>query len=300
MQTNAILINKNNIQFIKKNINSLGISLDGVEEINDLTRMYQNGKGSFEDFSKGLKILRENEVKYGGLTVVTTKNINYLIQLIKWCTNNSFNTLALEPIFFNGKGKACRDLYVTAELYWEKMRNLLDWCIEFNKTKLPNQMIYIRDFETVAKKILLRQESEYMCANVPCGAGIKHLGLNYNGDVYICDSFCGNENYCIGNIQNIPIQEILKNPLIEIFKKRSKDNIRQCKICSNKNVCMHGCVAKEIFKSGDDSINRRNSYCYYYFSLADYMKKLLLIENLDPNLVIKYYERYSKEEKNEV
>lgn len=292
IQTNATLINEKNIEYIKNHMNSVGISIDGVGEINDLTRKYGNGAGSFSHLERGIDILNENDVNFGALSVVTMYNVEHLVELIKWCTNKHLRVLGLEPIFFNGRGSECRELAVPVELYRDKMSELLDYCIEYNKSVEDKDRIYIRDFETVAKKILINCESDFMCANVPCGAGTKHLGLNYNGDIYICDSFGGMSDYCIGNLTKESLKDVLSHPLISKFQKRSVEKIEDCKQCDVKQYCLNGCIAKTVLQSGKNDLNVKSKYCEYYYTIAKKIKYLLEEEQLDPHLLIFNFDRF--------
>ncbi|WP_295230461.1 radical SAM protein [uncultured Chryseobacterium sp.] len=76
LQTNGILINEDIVNSLEKHNVNIGISLDGKKEINDQHRVYHNGKGSYDDVIKGLKILLNNHhyKNYSGLLAVM--NIN--------------------------------------------------------------------------------------------------------------------------------------------------------------------------------------------------------------------------------
>ncbi|MDY4366490.1 radical SAM protein [Pectobacterium brasiliense] len=57
MQTNGTVINRDLIDLFLQKKFHVGISIDGPEKINDLSRVYENGSGSFKNSMKGLEKL---------------------------------------------------------------------------------------------------------------------------------------------------------------------------------------------------------------------------------------------------
>jgi hypothetical protein len=57
-------------QFLKKHNFMVGISLNGPKEIHNLYRRDRQGKGSFDQVMRGLKLLQEHKVKYNVLACV--------------------------------------------------------------------------------------------------------------------------------------------------------------------------------------------------------------------------------------
>lgn len=227
----------------------------------------------------------------GVLSVVTKKNIDHIIDMLVWCAKHNINSLGLEPLSLNGRGSECKDISLDATEYYEGMKKVLKWCIEHNMICSSNEKIYIRDFENVAIKVLNIQKSVYMCCNIPCGAGIRHISLNYDGKVYLCDSFNGDDKFCLGNIQEEKLINILNSSLVEEFKNRKIEDIKECAECSNKNICLHGCVAKEYYRNQVDYFIKRDYFCFYYYSLANDIKELLLEKKIDTKLIIRNYGR---------
>ena len=76
--TNASLVNKEIANFLKEYNIRTSVSLDGPKELNDVCRVYPDGRGAFNDIIKGLKLLvaAGNEVTV--LTTLTDKNFDLL------------------------------------------------------------------------------------------------------------------------------------------------------------------------------------------------------------------------------
>ena len=63
INTNMTLMNKKIAKFISKHDFDLDISIDGYKEAHNKTRIYHDGKGSFDDVIKGLEIYRKYNKK---------------------------------------------------------------------------------------------------------------------------------------------------------------------------------------------------------------------------------------------
>lgn len=60
INTNMTLMTEEIAQFMEKYKFKVFISIDGYKEFHDKTRVYKNGRGSFDDIIKGLNIFRKN------------------------------------------------------------------------------------------------------------------------------------------------------------------------------------------------------------------------------------------------
>lgn len=289
IQTNGTLISNSTIDFISENFTSVGLSLDGVGKINDKTRKYHNDRGSFQDISNGINMLAKHGIGYGILAVATRENIDHLVELVKWCSQHDIYSLGIEPLLFCGRGEMCRYLDVSAEEYWEGMRKLVDYLLIHNQNVPPDKRIYVRDFETVARKIL-GEPCTNMCSEIPCGAGVEHISLNYDGKVYICDSFTNIDDYCIGNITNQKLSNMLEASIIKKFANRNIEGIDKCRDCQMKRNCLFGCIGKTILgNSISFDLDAVSPLCYYYYSIAEYLEKILVEQKVDPTLLIKQH-----------
>ena len=94
--TNATLINNSIAKLIKKEGATISISLDGPKELNDLMRIFYDGKGSFESILKGINILKKGKIPFSISCTIGTHNIRYLDKVI-----NFFKNLGAEGIGFN-------------------------------------------------------------------------------------------------------------------------------------------------------------------------------------------------------
>lgn len=290
IQTNATLISDKNIDFIRDTFPNVGVSLDGYGDLHNITRMKVDGKGSFDEFVRGIGVLREHNVSYGGLIVVTKHNVDYICEIIDWSSRSGFHSLGIEMIFLGGRGALHSDLMVSPEKYWEAMKKAIDWLAEFNKDKSESERFYIRDFESVTDKIIYDGKG-HMCSNMPCGAGSRHISLNYDGDIYVCDCLDGEKEYVLGNIKQDTYADIMKSEIVHKFANRDQSILHECCECEYKKWCLNGCVARNIIYYGLEGYHKKNYLCYYYKNMTAYFYDLLVNKKLDPGLFKKYYQK---------
>ena len=90
IQTNGTLITNELLELIRETQDfQIGLSLDGPEEIHNKTRIYENGRGSFDDVMRGLNLIsREKKNRRAGvICVVSKQNINSHKELYNFFKN---------------------------------------------------------------------------------------------------------------------------------------------------------------------------------------------------------------------
>jgi sulfatase maturation enzyme AslB (radical SAM superfamily) len=70
LTTNGTLLTQEMIDFFRESDFIINISLDGNKEINDFSRVYRDGKGSFDNVYSNIQLLRKNNVVFACKTVV--------------------------------------------------------------------------------------------------------------------------------------------------------------------------------------------------------------------------------------
>lgn len=289
IQTNATLINSDWIEFFKENgITSIGVSLDGVEEVHDKYRKNAAGKGSFKDVVKGLKILQDAGISGGIICVITNENVNQMVEFIQWCKENNIKGVSYNPAFQNGYAEGNYGIAPKISDYWEQSKKLIDWLVENNRQCSPEDRMYEREIESITRNIISPSNKVYMCNSTPCGAGTRHLGLDVNGDVEVCDTLYGHKDYILGNIQKDKLDDIIKNPIIEKFSNRSQEKLSNCKSCNLKQWCSSGCPAGNIIHYGPDGINKSSYNCGFFKKIIPYLKEKFDSGEIDPELLCQY------------
>lgn len=75
-QTNATLINEDWCDFFKRWSVHVGVSVDGPRAIHDAQRVDRSGRGTFDRVMRGISRLRQHEVPFGVISVLTKESLN--------------------------------------------------------------------------------------------------------------------------------------------------------------------------------------------------------------------------------
>lgn len=234
---------------------------------------------------RGIDRLQEQGVGIGLISVITKKNMMNLIDLLELCKEKGIRAISFLPYFPSGYGAHKEDeLKTNNDIYWGQTRKVIDWLVNHNYNH-PSSMIYERELASIVKNILIPGNGCYMCASSPCGAGTQHVGLDVDGDIYVCDTFYGLSDYVIGNIGEECLDDILKNPLIEKFTHHSVHTVPKCSKCHINSYCYGGCVAHNVSFYGEDGWNRESHLCSWFMKTIPYLKEQFDKQRIDPTLL---------------
>jgi uncharacterized protein len=71
IQTNGTLVDDSWIRVLKEHQVHVGISVDGSPEVHNRLRVYHNGRGSYDDVVRGIRLLQSAGLRPGGLCVIS-------------------------------------------------------------------------------------------------------------------------------------------------------------------------------------------------------------------------------------
>lgn len=101
-QTNATLINEDWCDFFKRWSVHLGVSVDGPRAIHDSQRVDRAGRGTFDRVMRGISKLRQYEVPFGVISVLTKESLNAPDALWRFYRSNGITRVAFN--IDEGKG----------------------------------------------------------------------------------------------------------------------------------------------------------------------------------------------------
>lgn len=247
IQTNGTLINDEIAEFFKKNNVNVGISIDGPQFIQDASRHYLGGKGSFEQVMRGINILRKHDVHFGTISVLNGLNAKHMNETLDFFIENKIYGLSFSPIQKNGRGKDESNYYVDGDTIFEAYKVLFERILAHNKSHPRNEWISERVLSTFMKNIYLNQRL-FMCMNSPCGAGRKILGIDVHGILYACDNFTGDKDFIMGSLDKGHIKDqILNSPVRKKAESRCVEKQKRCKNCSWRGLCGGLCYSEEYY-----------------------------------------------------
>jgi uncharacterized protein len=278
IQTNGINISDNIefAQFFKDNNFLVGLSLDGIKDINDFFRVDATGEGSHGRILKTAKLFDKLKIDYNILTVITAQTAKHIEKIYNHYKSLGFLYLqfipCLEPL---DKTPFTENYSITPELYEKFLMNLFRlWYNDF----INNKYISIRFFDNIVR-IAAGYPSE-QCGTM--GFCVGQFVIEADGSVFPCDFYCV-DNWKTGNILEMSFEEIYNSPNMQKFRETScfsnysAEENEKCKSCKVYYLCRGGCRRDRDNKK--DGVAGKNIYCeslYNFYSYAEpYLKDVV-------------------------
>lgn len=266
MITNGWLLNDEMIQMAKDaNIQTIGISIDGLKETHDNIRR----TGSYEKDLGLMKKIRDAGMNACAVTTVHEGNIGELEGMYDEFEKAGVNVWQLQIALPMGNFAHHKDLYLKKG----RVSELIDFCYAKKDGSIAMCPADCIGYFT-AKERVLREEVYKISTNWQgCTAGKNTIGILCNGDIIGCTSIRGKE-YVEGNIRNTPLREIWESPTAFRWNRDLKKSDLKgfCHDCIYATKCLGGCTNTRYTYGGD--IHSENEYCAYNYDMKESVSEL--------------------------
>lgn len=246
MTTNGILLNDENIEKLKTaNMETISISIDGLEETHDL---FRGVVGSYKVIINNIKKLQKaNFVKHIQVTTVFHKeNINQLEKLYNVMVDlgiDSWRLVSMDPI---GRANENNNLLLDGK----EIKQLLDF-IKLKKNNKKLKLTY-----GCPGFLGLDYEKEVRKHYFYCRTGINIASILYNGDLFVCPNVPRIKRFIQGNIRVDNFKDVWDNKYIE-FRNKNRTICEECSKCICWDYCLGG-----AFHTWDFNNNKQNKCPY--------------------------------------
>jgi uncharacterized protein len=269
IQTNATLLEKEDVQFLVSRSVALGVSLDGhTPLVADKHRKNWAGDGTFRKVLKAVEMCRDYPL-FNVICTVTSQNVRSLVKIVEF-----FHEWGVENCLMNQVrctlegGRAAKPsdpemarmfikaLDRTFELYRETGRKLI-----------------IGNFANILLGIIAPTGRRLMCDISPCGGGRCFFAVSAEGDVYPCSEFIGLPGFKGGNLFEDELPAILASDPFKMVTGRKVENITPCSRCAIRHFCGAPCPAEAYQAHG--SMEGRGAFCEFYEHQVRYAMRLI-------------------------
>lgn len=269
VQTNGTLVDRFWALFFRRHNFSVGVSLDGPPNIHNVQRAMAGGRGnSFEAVMRGVQLLRENDVPFGVLIVVTRETVKLgADRMFEFLLDNKITDYAFlqERPNVLGVPDAAAAIRVTTREMSRYLQRMFDIWFEHD-----DPTIHVREFDSIIETLLGGSGSVCTLGGDCCG---NYLGVMPNGDVYHCDEFVPGRDYLLGNILQNAIGEILGAASLKTLKMRNHRRVLKCRQCPWYSSCRGGCPYVAYVRGTSNS--REASVCCGDPSLIEHIYQRL-------------------------
>ena len=249
MSTNGYLLTEKNINILEKcKLNRIQVTLDGMKEKNDKTRILKNGEGSFDVIVDNLKKLKTN------ITIHIRTNLNRENEVEFKELNNLVNEIKKEN-------------NIDISLYGAHMS-----VYDFNNENVDALELSIKEYSDILKQNnMIGANKHQNCRFAFCDAArLYSFCFDEKGNMYKCWNDIGNLQFKYDNVveANKKGANFLNKNALDFLSKSFPEECVNCKVLP---VCMGGCIKKRV-------IENRKSCSPIKYNLDDYVYKRYLMQ----------------------
>lgn len=237
IQSNGTMFTRDWFPFLKANRFLVGISLDGYQENTDEFRIDIRGIGQYHTIMKNIEILKDYEIDFNILTVLTQKLAKDPERLYHFYKEHGLNHVQLIPCLPNLDLKDDKDA-LDARSFARFYKPFYD--LWFEDYKLGNP-INIGLFNNIIPMYI--GIAPDMCGML--GKCAPQFVVEGDGSVYPCDFFVLDEYKC-GNVHDHSVYELLGKSTMIKFLNESNNPSSACDSCSFKNICHSNCKRQNV------------------------------------------------------
>ena len=242
LTTNGVLLSDDVIAFANQEMDNIVLSIDGRKEVHDHMRPFKNGAGSYDRIIDKFKKVAEsrNQSKYYVRGTFTHNNLDFVEDVLS-LADEGFEQISVEPVVAGPEESYAirrEDIPAICEGYDRLAKEMLKRREEGRGFNFFHYMIDLSGGPCVYKRLS------------GCGSGTEYLAVTPWGDLYPCHQFVGEEEFCLGNVDD----GIVNTEMRDTFKLCNVYAKEECRNCFAKFYCSGGCAANAYHCHGD--INR--------------------------------------------
>jgi len=244
MQTNGTLLDEDWCRFLAAEGFTVGISLDGPQEMHDQYRVTKNQKPTYEQTKRGYELMRQHKVLNEILCVVNSNNVQYPTQVYRFFKQIKAQYVTFLPMVEPQPDaeNGVSHITVPADAWGVFLCDIFD---EWRDQDIGQ--IKVQIFEEAARTAFNQEHTLCIfrptCGDVPV--------IEHNGDFFSCDHYVDAEHK-LGNIRKTPLVELLESPAQRAFGQAKLETLpRYCRTCDVRAMCNGGCPKNRFLQTPD-------------------------------------------------
>ncbi|HOO26463.1 MAG TPA: thioether cross-link-forming SCIFF peptide maturase [Clostridiales bacterium] len=236
--TNGLLLDKDKIDFINKEMSNVVLSIDGRQEINDRYRINAQGAGCYETIVPKFKQLVEErgDKEYYVRGTYTRHNTDFSKD-VEHLFSLGFDQVSIEPAVTDEDYEYSiteKELPAIFEEYEHLAKIMLEHKRKGDKLNFFHFMLDLDQGPCVYKRLR------------GCSCGNEYIAVTPEGDIYPCHQFVGIDEKKMGSVLDGSFNQELK----EDFATATVYSKEECKNCWAKFYCSGGCNANNYLYEG--------------------------------------------------
>ena len=234
LTTNATLMNEDLVKWMAKRNFSFLISMDGTKELHDRTRIYPDGRGSWDDAWRGLQLVRRYANPYPQIRWTVPIDIDYMRKVpeaFKWMLKQGLTNIALDYAY---EYEIDEDQLAAAKQMMSELAKIYDAL--YSQGRFIHSMMVRDAFHAITAKRRVDWRHR-------CGLAQGGIGIAPNGNLYPCHRYVASQGFNVGNVwEGFNENRLRINEEWIKYPPYSQDP-ELCKDCPFKKACLGGCLA---------------------------------------------------------
>lgn len=258
ISTNGTLIGQKKAEELRKvGLSYVGVSLDGMEEIND---RFRGKKGAFRDAMAGIKNCQDVGLKVGLRFTINRMNMEEVPRIFDLLEESNIPRVCFYHLVYAGRGSAL----IEQDLDHEDTRRVVDLIMDRTKEMYDRGLLkevltvdnhadgpylYLRMLKE--KNPRAKEALQLLQMNEGNNSGRGIGCISWDGSVH-ADQFW--RHYSFGNILERPFSQIwtdLSNPLMARLKDKKRYVKGRCAACQWLDICSGNFRVRAEAATGD-------------------------------------------------
>ena len=258
ISTNGTLITPQIARTLKDiGLSYVGISLDGMEEIND---RFRGVKGAFRLALQGIENCKKAGIKVGLRFTINKSNTGQISEIFNLLEEMDIPRVCFYHLVYAGRGSEL----VKEDLSHEESRKAVDLIMDLTKqlhdrdnpkevltvdNHADGPYLYLRLLKENPERA--REVLELLEMNEGNSSGIGIGSISWDGEVY-ADQFW--RHYSFGNVRNRPFSKIwadTSDPLMKKLKEKKRHAKGRCATCRWLDICAGNFRVRSEAVTGD-------------------------------------------------
>lgn len=257
ISTNGTLLTEKKVQKLKSlGLSYIGISLDGMEAVND---HFRGQKGAFKKALAGIRNCQKYGQKVGLRFTINKENYQELDQLFELIDKEDIPRICFYHLVYSGRGEKIKEAELTNQQKKDTIDKIINWSKYFIDKNKPKEILTVDNHSDGVYLYLKTMEkdpkrAEYIYSQLLKSGGNRSgtaiANIDHQGNVYI-DQF--SRFIKLGNIKIRDFGEIWtdsENEFLHKIRNRKKYLKGKCASCKFLEIC-NGNLRARAYAAGD-------------------------------------------------
>lgn len=236
VQTNGTLIDDGFADIFRENGFRVGVSIDGPRSVQDVFRVFRDGRSSFDRTCRGIDVLNDRGIPWSAISVINREYLGKEEDMFSFFRDKGAFEVDFTPSFFYET-----PFSLPPDEYAQFMNTMFDIWI---REEAPYEIRFFKDLLHIMGYTRNPSKDTVICELA--GQCHRNVSIGSNGDFYTCECLNSLERNLLGNIMEVPIPELLAGERFRRMAAETENLHPDCMDCEFFHICKGGCYNRRL------------------------------------------------------